>query len=90
MHDPSIETPRPTLSAREINVLRLIAWGYTNKEIAQQLAISVKTVEAHKANGMRKLKLPARSALVRYAVASGWLSSEAAPAFRGGLASGES
>lgn len=90
MHDPSIERPKRQLSAREVSVLRLIAWGHTNKEIAELLEISVKTVEAHKANGMRKLNLPARSALVRYAVASGWLSAEAAPSGRKGFASGAS
>ena len=89
MHEPSIERPAPALSARERSVLRLLAWGHTNKEIAQLLAISVKTVEAHKANGMRKLNLPARWALVRYAVASGWLSSEAAPPAQTSLGSGD-
>ena len=44
-----------TLSARETEVVRLIAWGYTNKEIAAQLDLSVKTVETHKANAMHKL-----------------------------------
>ena len=46
-----------TLSEREAEVLRLIASGYSNKEIAGQLSLSVKTVEAHKANAMRKLGL---------------------------------
>lgn len=67
------------LSGRETIVLRLIAWGYTNKEIANRLAISVKTVEAHKANGMRKLNLAGRSGLVRQAVAWGWLTPERSP-----------
>jgi two-component system response regulator NreC len=79
VHDSSIERPKLSLSAREASILRLLAWGHTNKEIAQQLSISVKTVESHKANGMRKLNLPARSALVRYAVDSGWLRAEEAP-----------
>lgn len=90
MHDPSIERPKPILSAREVSVLRLIAWGHTNIEIARKLAISVKTVETHKANGMRKLNLPARWALVRYAVASGWLSSEATLLRSEAAGSGES
>jgi two-component system response regulator NreC len=54
-------------------VLRLIASGYSNKEIAQQLDLSVKTVEAHKANAMRKLDLNSRIDIVRYAILQGWL-----------------
>src|SRR5689334_18629702 len=47
---------QPWMSKREEEVLRLIAWGYSNKEIAAQMEISVKTVEAHRANAMRKLE----------------------------------
>jgi DNA-binding NarL/FixJ family response regulator len=61
------------LSPREVEVLRLISWGYTNKEIASQLGLSVKTVEAHKANGMRKLGMRGRIDVVRYALLHGWL-----------------
>lgn len=61
-------------SDREFEVLRLIAAGYSNKEIAAQLDVSVKTVETHKANGMRKLGLTGRIDLVKYAVLQGWLS----------------
>lgn len=61
------------LSARETEVLRLVAWGYTNKEIASQLNISVKTVETHKAHVMTKLGLKSRSDFVRYALHQGWL-----------------
>jgi len=61
------------LSPREIEVMRLIAWGYTNKEIAEQLNLSVKTVEAHKANGMRKMGMRGRIDVVRYALLQGWL-----------------
>ena len=68
------------LSAREDSVLRLIVWGYSNKDIARRLGITVKTVEAHKANGMRKLQFRARSGLVRQAVEWGWLTLENAPA----------
>lgn len=67
------------LTPRESIVLRLIAWGYSNKEIAARLDLSVKTVEAHKANGMRKLGLGGRADLVRRAVTWGWLSKEAEP-----------
>lgn len=69
-----------TLSPRETTVLRLIAWGHTNKEIAKHLGISVKTIEAHRYNGFRKLNLTGRSGLVRYAVGAGWLTIDAAPA----------
>ena len=61
------------LSDRESEVLRLIALGYSNKEIAAQLSLSVKTIEVHKANAMRKLKLTSRIELIRYAVFQGWL-----------------
>jgi DNA-binding NarL/FixJ family response regulator len=61
------------LSDREEGVLRLIASGYSNKEIAAQLTLSVKTVEAHKANAMRKLDLSGRIAIVKYAILQGWL-----------------
>lgn len=65
--------PSAPLSPRETEVLRLIAWGNTNKEIAARLDLSVKTVEAHKANGMRKLGMRGRIDIVRYALLHGWL-----------------
>lgn len=65
--------PAGELSDRESAVLRLIASGYSNKEIAGQLSLSVKTVEAHKANAMRKLGLRGRIDIVKYAVLQGWL-----------------
>ncbi|MFL6255425.1 MAG: response regulator [Pyrinomonadaceae bacterium] len=61
------------LSDRETEVLRLIALGYSNKEIAARLSLSVKTVEAHKANAMRKLDMTGRIDIVRYAMLQGWL-----------------
>ena len=54
-------------------MLRLIASGYSNKEIAARLSLSVKTVEAHKANAMRKLGLNGRIDIVKYATLQGWL-----------------
>jgi DNA-binding NarL/FixJ family response regulator len=60
-------------SDRESEVLRLISAGYSNKEIATQLALSVKTVEAHKSNAMRKLGLSGRIDIVKYAILQGWL-----------------
>lgn len=62
-----------TLSERESEVLRLIASGYSNKEIAGRLTLSVKTIEAHKANATRKLGLNGRIDIVKYAVLQGWL-----------------
>jgi DNA-binding NarL/FixJ family response regulator len=63
-----------SLSEREAEVLRLIAAGYSNKEIAAQLELSVKTVEVHKANAARKLGLKGRIDIVKYALLQGWLS----------------
>jgi DNA-binding NarL/FixJ family response regulator len=65
--------PSGTVTEREAEVLRLIATGYSNKEIAGRLSLSVKTVEAHKANAMRKLDLNGRIDIVKYAVLQGWL-----------------
>ncbi len=56
------------LSDREREVLKLLALGHTNHEIANQLFISVRTAEAHRAHIMRKLDLASRAALVRYAL----------------------
>jgi len=74
-------TPRTNASAagateltpRESEVLRLLALGHSNKEIAAALSIGVKTVETHRASGMAKLGVTSRAALVRYALAEGWL-----------------
>lgn len=64
------------LSGREREVLGDVAQGYTNKEIATRLHISVKTVETHKSNLMEKLGLHSRAELVRYAIQQGWLKNE--------------
>ena len=64
---------RSEVSDREMEVLRLIALGYSNKEIGTRLELSVKTVEAHKANAMRKLNMRGRIDIVRYAILQGWL-----------------
>lgn len=66
-------SPAANLSEREAEVLRLIAWGYINKEVAARLNLSIKTVEAHKANGMRKMGMKSRVDIVRYALLQGWL-----------------
>jgi len=61
------------LSAREREVLRLIALGHTNPEIAGKLIISVRTAETHRANIMQKLGLTSRAEIVHYAIAEGML-----------------
>jgi two-component system response regulator NreC len=61
------------LSDREREVLRMLALGHTNQEIAQQLYISVRTAETHRAHIMRKLQLATRAELVRYAIEHGQL-----------------
>lgn len=67
------DTQGKPLSEREIQVMALVANGYTNKEIANKLAISVKTVESHKANSMQKLDLKSRAEIVDYARFRGWI-----------------
>ncbi|MDQ2982929.1 MAG: response regulator transcription factor [Actinomycetota bacterium] len=64
------------LSDREREVLRLLALGHTNQEIAKQLFISVRTAETHRAHIMQKLRLSSRAELVRYALAQGLLEAE--------------
>jgi DNA-binding NarL/FixJ family response regulator len=61
------------LSEREQEVLRLLALGHTNQEIAKTLYISVRTAETHRAHIMQKLRLATRAELVRYALAQGLL-----------------
>ncbi len=75
MHKPSLgeAVQRSQLSERETEVLCLIAKGYTNKEIAAQLDLSVKTVETYKIRLLKKLDLCSRADIVRYALRQGWL-----------------
>src|SRR4051812_17840377 len=68
--------PFTDLSEREADVLRMIAQGYSNREIADSLKISTKTVETYKARSMEKLGLKTRVDLVRAAVQRGWLRGE--------------
>jgi DNA-binding NarL/FixJ family response regulator len=70
---PSAETTGSELTPRESEVLRFIAQGFSNKEIAGQLNISIKTVETYKARALEKLGLFTRADIVRYGVAVGWL-----------------
>ncbi len=61
------------LSDREAEVVRLVAAGHSNKEIAGRLGLSVKTVETYKSRSLEKLGLHSRADLVRYALGRGWL-----------------
>lgn len=67
------DAPLARLSDREREVLRLIALGHSNKEIADMLHLSVKTVETYKARVMEKLNVKTRAALVRFALEQGLL-----------------
>jgi two-component system, NarL family, response regulator NreC len=69
---PVIE-PYDTLTSREREILQLVAEGHSSTTIARRLAISARTVEAHRANVMRKLRLRNRAALIRYALSRGVL-----------------
>jgi DNA-binding NarL/FixJ family response regulator len=76
---PASATPPPgaaeaeKLSEREASVLRFLAQGYSNKEIAGKMDLSVKTVETYKTRSMEKLRLRSRVDIVRYAMGQGWL-----------------
>lgn len=75
MHGPA-DSPaarEAELSERENDVMHLMAYGYSNKEIATQLGLSIKTIETYKARAMEKLGIYSRVALVRYALQHGWL-----------------
>lgn len=73
---PDAEGAAPHLGPRETEVLALVARGYSNKEIAGRLDLSVKTIETHKANAMRKLGMRSRIQVVRFALLQGWLDDE--------------
>lgn len=71
--DPDQAGDPETLSQREGEVLRLTAQGYSNKEIASRLSVSIKTVETYKARASEKLGLRTRADIVRYGASQGWL-----------------
>jgi DNA-binding NarL/FixJ family response regulator len=62
-----------SLSDREVSVIKLVAKGYSNKEVSAQLSLSVKTIETYRARAAEKLGLRTRAALVRYATLEGWM-----------------
>jgi DNA-binding NarL/FixJ family response regulator len=67
------DTSGQSLTDRERKVFRHIALGYSNIEIAEKMNISVKTVEAHKANSLKKLNMKSRKDIIRYAILQGWM-----------------
>ena len=69
----AVLTSPADLSERELDVLRLTALGHSNKAIAAELALGIKTVETYKARAMEKLGFRSRVDVVRYAMDSGWL-----------------
>jgi DNA-binding NarL/FixJ family response regulator len=69
----AVAAPSSALSEREREVVRHVAHGYSNKEIAQKLDVSVKTVETYRYRATEKLGLRSRADLVRYAIDQGWL-----------------
>jgi two-component system response regulator NreC len=77
---PGPGPPPDDLTEREFDVLRLLALGHTNPEIAAQLHLSVRTVESHRAHLQQKLRRPSRAALVRYALDRGLLHGSEDPA----------
>jgi two-component system response regulator NreC len=73
----SMAPPADPLTDREREIVRLLALGHTNAEIAQQVHLSVRTVETHRAHSMAKLRLSSRSELVRWALNRGLLDEHA-------------
>jgi len=74
--DSSVTCPWDTVTHRERQVLKLVAEGHSNKYIAEYLCLSVKTVEKHRSNLMRKLDLHNASALTAFAIAKGLLAAD--------------
>ncbi|MDD1534161.1 MULTISPECIES: response regulator [unclassified Bradyrhizobium] len=72
-HAPSESATQQELTPREAEVLRLVAQGFSNKEIAARLDVSIKTIETHKSRAVEKLGLHKRADIVRYGVSQGWL-----------------
>ena len=73
IHVPQPPGPPDDLSERELEVLRLIALGHTNSEIAEKLFLSTRTVETHRAHIQQKIRRTSRAELVRYALDHGLL-----------------
>jgi two-component system, NarL family, response regulator NreC len=71
LRDGGADEERPVLSQREAEVLKLMALGHTNREIGEQLSLSVRTVETHRAHIQQKLGLSSRPELTHYALTNG-------------------
>ena len=72
--EPPARTKRPeSLTSRELEILELIWAGFKNKEIGQRLKISVKTVEAHRANMMKKMRVSNTAQLLKTAITGGMI-----------------
>lgn len=71
--EPSVQAAEDPLTTRQREVLRLLALGHTNQEIAEALVLSVRTVETHRSHVMQKLRITSRAELVRYALERGLL-----------------
>lgn len=71
LKDEEVKAERPALSVREAEVLKLLAFGHTNQEIADRLTLSVRTVETHRSHIQQKLGLSRRSELTQYALENG-------------------
>lgn len=67
------ETTGIPLTEKESEVLRHIALGYSNQEIADKMNVSVKTIESQKANSLKKLAMRSRKDIIRYAIMQGWM-----------------
>lgn len=70
---PQTQSDPGILSQRELSVIRLVARGFSNKEISAQLNLSVKTIETYRIRAAEKLQLRSRAAIVRFAQTNGWL-----------------
>jgi len=77
---PDTHTEGQALTSRQKEILRLVAQGYTNREIGQKLDISVRTVEVHRFNLMRRLRVRNVAQLLRQAIALEIISKEPPPA----------
>jgi DNA-binding NarL/FixJ family response regulator len=76
LSDGPIKEEADALSQREMEVLKLIARGYSNKEVAAKLELSAKTIETYKKRSTEKLGLQSRVDIVRYAADQGWMDSD--------------
>ena len=78
-HKSTAQSKVPRLTSREVEVLQLVAEGYANKQIADLLGLSIKTVEKHRQELMNKLGIHDTASLTRYAVAQGIVSAPTNP-----------